>query len=389
MVSVLSQQKTPVVHSECELAFASDRINDQRTPRRWGVTDRPGTAPFYEVADSGLSTMDAALAASHADAGRQVTEQTLECVTLDSILAQYAPATIHFLKVDVEGAELQVLRGLSLQKYRPWVLVIEARAPNSDIETHEAWEADVLAAGYRFVYQDGLNRFYLAGEHGDRASAFAAPPNVLDGFIRYGEWRVRHDLALLRVESEDRSKQIGQWSARAAELSDHIERLQQLADARSAEIADRDLKIADRDSKIADRDSKIADRESKLITLKAALMEASSELQSRETLLAQILSSRSWRLTRPLRVAGRLLRHGPDRLTADVQRLGPRQQRLVLAVLHLAPWWRKRVMQSPQGVPGRLSARSRPPVGLSDKGEMVLAAMDRARGRMTPGSEQH
>ena len=109
------------------------------------VTSQPGHATLYEVADSGLSTMDRDLAMSHAASGRKVTEQQLECVALDTVLAQHAPPTIHFLKVDVEGAEREVLEGLSLQRYRPWILVIEARGlPIEYLAAHGAgWQVHV------------------------------------------------------------------------------------------------------------------------------------------------------------------------------------------------------------------------------------------------------
>jgi len=58
--------------------------------------------------------------------------------------------------------------------------VVEATVPNSDQSSHACWESIVLDAGYQCVYKDGLNRFYLALEHSQLASAFEYPPNVFD-----------------------------------------------------------------------------------------------------------------------------------------------------------------------------------------------------------------
>jgi hypothetical protein len=60
------------------------------------------------------------------------------------------------------------------------------------VETHADWEAHLLEAGYRFVYFDGLNRFYLASEHEDLAPHFRVPPNVFDDFTvaRFGGYPV-------------------------------------------------------------------------------------------------------------------------------------------------------------------------------------------------------
>lgn len=396
------------------------------------VTDQPGTATFYEVTDTGLSTMDGALATAHADAGRQVVGQTLECVTLDSVLSRNTPPVIHFLKVDVEGAEARVLRGLSLGKYRPWVLVIEACAPNSTIQTHDEWESGVVDAGYRFVYYDGLNRFYLAEEQASRAAAFAAPPNVLDGFIRYGEWRVRNQLALLQVASEDKSKQIevlgatvgqrdvqiqqwrtraadlsaqaerlqqlsdarsaeaeslrlhiAEWSARAAELSEHIERVQQLADASQAQLVEAGRAAA---REIAARDASLLEARVELMATRAACSFAEMELQRREALIAQVLSSRSWRLTRPLRVFARLLRHGPAELASAVSALfsAGRSGRMAQDVWRRMPGLRRDCRPSQARTAEATDEHSKAAASsatdmLSDKAETALAAMDQVR----------
>jgi FkbM family methyltransferase len=47
--------------------------------------------------------------------------------TLASILDEVSPARIDFFSLDVEGAELDVLKGLNLEKYRPTYLLVEAR----------------------------------------------------------------------------------------------------------------------------------------------------------------------------------------------------------------------------------------------------------------------
>ena len=64
------------------------------------------------------------------------------------------------------GARRQVPpRSGDFDRWRPWILVIEATKPNSQISNHLEWEDLVLAKGYLFAYSDGLNRFYLAKEH--------------------------------------------------------------------------------------------------------------------------------------------------------------------------------------------------------------------------------
>ncbi len=58
---------------------------------------------------------------------QDVTTITVNVRKLDTILREHAPEVTHIdvLSVDVEGWELEVLRGLTLATYRPTVLIIE------------------------------------------------------------------------------------------------------------------------------------------------------------------------------------------------------------------------------------------------------------------------
>ena len=116
------------------------------------------------------------------DSGLDIVIESIEQKTLSGILRDYAQGDIHFLKVDVEGSEFQVIKGLDLNLYRPWIMVIEATIPGSLQPNFDDWEQKVLKEGYIFAYSDGLNRFYLAEEHADLLPRFSFPPNVLDDF---------------------------------------------------------------------------------------------------------------------------------------------------------------------------------------------------------------
>lgn len=161
-----------------------ERLQSER-PRDINVScaagEQDGSITFYETKTRGWSTSDAAVGNRYLEQGQAQARQ-VEQLTLDTILAHHPVDQIHFLKVDVEGAEASVLRGLSLDRHRPWIIVVEALDPVSQTVRVEEWEPRLLAAGYTLVHFDGLNRFYLGREHSDLATAFAAPPNVLDGF---------------------------------------------------------------------------------------------------------------------------------------------------------------------------------------------------------------
>jgi FkbM family methyltransferase len=144
-----------------------------------------GTQTLHLVHESGLSTLDAEGARRHCENGLQSTECQVEVTTLAQVCAAHVPQgqAVHFLKIDVEGYEANVLRGHNWRRWRPWIVVVESTLPMSQVETHAGWEPLMLDAGYRFVYADGLNRFYLANERADLSEAFRYPPNVFDKFM--------------------------------------------------------------------------------------------------------------------------------------------------------------------------------------------------------------
>jgi FkbM family methyltransferase len=148
-----------------------------------GIARTRGRVPFWEVHDAGFSTFDPVLGEQHAGRDRQVDKAMIDVLPLTDVIAEHRPTgDIHFLKVDVEGFEEEVIRSMDFKRFRPWIVLAEATAPGETRENHQSWEPLLLGAGYEFVYFDGLNRFYVAEEHSELKKAFYAPPNVFDNF---------------------------------------------------------------------------------------------------------------------------------------------------------------------------------------------------------------
>jgi FkbM family methyltransferase len=149
------------------------------------LAETAGSRAFHEVADTGLSTLHADIASTHRREGHRVTARPVRLMTLAEVCEAYAKADIHFLKIDVEGAEAEVLAGADFQRFRPWIVLLEATEPLTTIES-APWEPMLLDAGYVFVWFDGLNRFYVAQEHhAALAPHFRLPPNSFDQFKLY------------------------------------------------------------------------------------------------------------------------------------------------------------------------------------------------------------
>lgn len=161
----------------------------ERRPRdinlRLAVGDSEGSLTMNFLGNSGLSTLDDAIAEDHEQVGWSLDRQEVQVTTLTTLWHEHVPTgqEVHFLKVDVEGFEEAVLRGNDWTKNRPWIVVVEATMPMSQVESHEAWESILRSANYHFAYADGLNRFYVANERAELLSDFKYPPNVFDDFM--------------------------------------------------------------------------------------------------------------------------------------------------------------------------------------------------------------
>jgi FkbM family methyltransferase len=159
-----------------------------------------GPRTFYAIEGTGLSTLYPEIAARHKSAGYAVSETRVHVLTLERILEDFSARTIHFLKIDAEGAEAEVLQSVDLKKTRPWIILVEATDPNSPITVRGAWERLITSQGYTFCYFDGLNCFYVADERAQLKERLALPPNVFDDYVRFAEWSDRQKAAALESE---------------------------------------------------------------------------------------------------------------------------------------------------------------------------------------------
>jgi FkbM family methyltransferase len=76
-------------------------------------------------------------------------------LTVDELLRQTQAARPDFVSIDVEGAQLDVLRGFSLGQHQPKLLLVEDHLHNLKVHRHMARE------GYRLVKRTGLNNWYI------------------------------------------------------------------------------------------------------------------------------------------------------------------------------------------------------------------------------------
>jgi FkbM family methyltransferase len=87
-------------------------------------------------------------------------------VTLDWVLADAKVPKVDFLSIDVEGWEIEVLRGFSFSQYRPKLILLE------DFAEGQGRHRYMVAAGYKRVRRTGDNSWYVPREVPFRVSLF-------------------------------------------------------------------------------------------------------------------------------------------------------------------------------------------------------------------------
>lgn len=282
--------------------ITSERLRDINLQVAAG--NQTGELLIYEFTDTGWSTLCSEIAEKHElESGCQRIERTVLVKTLTEICIDFHLSPIHFLKIDVEGAEKQVLEGVDFSIIRPWIVLVESTIPNSQIEDYEGWESILLNANYEFVYFDGLNRFYVAQEHAELKESFRIPPNVFDGFVLSGDSSAPFCNYVL---SQKQQLAIELLNAKA-----DVERLTQQFDE------GRQL-ISQINNQLIEAKQKLKERENLERELRAALAKINELNQlthhwwtvadglNKE--LQGVYNSKSWRITLPLRLGMKCLK---------------------------------------------------------------------------------
>jgi FkbM family methyltransferase len=146
-----------------------------------------GKRILHLYGDSGLSSLDLSCQSLIQDSYRnQHYTAEVATKTLFEIINSYAPPSIDFLKIDVEGLEEEVLDGLCLSKLPkelwPRIILVEATATNTRLDSESRKQCGCLLrdAGYESYFFDGLNDYYCMSNELEKCRRLSLPPNVFD-----------------------------------------------------------------------------------------------------------------------------------------------------------------------------------------------------------------
>jgi len=157
----------------------------------------------------------------------------VETPTLAQIWKEYLPNAqdVHFLRVDAKLKTPLVIKGNDWVHGRPWVVIVQSDRSGHDSGSPQHWEHLLVENRYQFAYADGVNRFYVAQEHGDLLEHFQYPPNLLDDF-KTGS--LRH----AEIALDEATLKLGLLESRYQQDIRHLQEAKSLIDALQAELAE-------------------------------------------------------------------------------------------------------------------------------------------------------
>ncbi len=127
------------------------------------ISDQPGEAVFHEFEDNLVSTLSRDVLDVWQCKWKKRGERTVKTRTLDAVLREALPpdSEIDLLTVDAEGHDLNVLRSIDLDLFRPKLIVVEMHQMDLLRSDENAVARHLRTQGYRQIAYDTLNGYFV------------------------------------------------------------------------------------------------------------------------------------------------------------------------------------------------------------------------------------
>ncbi len=129
-----------------------------------GLTEQK-SADFYVMSTKTLNTFSREEAERYQSYGKNRIEQVIPIplVPINSVIAQYCTSKPNFISLDVEGMDLQILKTLDLNIWRPEVFCIETLTYTEDNAEEKITEIIdyMLANGYMLYADTYINSIFV------------------------------------------------------------------------------------------------------------------------------------------------------------------------------------------------------------------------------------
>lgn len=157
-------QKCRQRHKKNKVKVLNCAVSDQEGTLRLHLANALTTGdPLYEKAYEKLEWAKHSLKHKYIDVPTK---------PLDTLLQEnQIPTGFDVLVIDVEGHELSVLKGFSLEIYRPKMIIIEIEDEHPDmqhleeypdlLQRHKEIRSRIENVGYKIIYKDHINSIYI------------------------------------------------------------------------------------------------------------------------------------------------------------------------------------------------------------------------------------
>jgi FkbM family methyltransferase len=174
--------------AKCD-ALRAARKNSRVFQVAVGAPDQRGFAQFHVATDDMFSSMQLR------DKGPATLDTVnVQVVTLDDVLAEAGNPLIDFLSIDVEGMELNVLRGFDIARHRPKLVLLE-----DHMKSQSLYRA-MKERNYRLVKRTGVNNWFIPSD---------APFHLTNALEKFRLWKrlwIHTPLAVLREKNRARRR---------------------------------------------------------------------------------------------------------------------------------------------------------------------------------------
>lgn len=148
------------------------------------VDEFEGDKLFYVSNTRGWSTLDKSRAEQVDFNSSQIF--SVKCVPLNNLIEKYCKKKINFLKIDVEGNELSILKSFDFKKYHPEIIMVEEQLQyTNDTYKKDKLSELILKNGYHKCQFNGVNSIYISIKAPYDKSLLSFPANALDNYDEY------------------------------------------------------------------------------------------------------------------------------------------------------------------------------------------------------------
>lgn len=124
-----------------------------------GIGEEEGELTLRQYKGNGLSTFSPEMKEEYLSNPSRVTSNYIDVEVqvkpLSAVFTEQQVGNIHFMKVDVEGLEYEVLASNDWKRWRPQVICIETNHIKKD------WRKLLTVNNYESAFSDGLNEYFI------------------------------------------------------------------------------------------------------------------------------------------------------------------------------------------------------------------------------------